>query len=74
MTLPKRPKTRLTDAAKIKTWAPPGCRYAVEEITSLYGLGVRYIVVETTPAGLQGIVSRHRKKSAAVKTLEKLCS
>jgi hypothetical protein len=72
LALTKRPYKRVTDCAVIRTWRSQDGRWAVEEINSLFGLGTRYITVETSPDGSQGILSRHRERGAAVKQLEKI--
>lgn len=71
LTLSRRCRRRVTLTAEIRSWGTPDGRYAIEEINSLFGLGRRYIAVETTPEGSQGILSRHRKRGAAVKSLDR---
>lgn len=67
--LSKRPKIRLTDTARIRSWTTSDGRYAVEEINSLYGKPCkRYIAIEIQD-GQQSIVARHRARKATIASL-----
>lgn len=70
--LTRRCKTRTTPVAKIRSWRSKAGPYALEEIKSTLGLPCRFLVVRTLPNGNQAILSRHYRRGAAVKALERL--
>lgn len=72
--LVKRAAKRTTHTAVIRSWRSTDGRWSVEEITSLFGLPRYYIVTGSDPGGLLGILSRHRKRQAAVRAYERYAS
>jgi hypothetical protein len=70
MTLSKRAKVTETSTARMKSWYTPDRQQRVVEIKSKLGLSKRYLVCRRLENGNEVIVSRHRKKVRAIKTLE----
>lgn len=71
--LASRAKKRFTLTATIRRWTVSDAPYALDEVNSLYGLPRRYLVVQRLPCGQECVLSRHRKRAAAVKVLERFC-
>ena len=70
MNLATRARVHTSDTATIRTWRARDTTYALVEVVSLYEHGRRrYLVVDHLPNGNQYIISRHRRKSAALKSL-----
>lgn len=67
----KRAKVYTTDTARIRRWRSIDSDYEIVEMTSLYGLPKRVIVVKKTALG-EELWSRHRTKEAAEKAAKKL--
>lgn len=65
--LTRRAVKRQTCAATIRTWRDG--QFSIAEVRSLFDGAVRFLVIETLENGNQIIISRHRKRSAAVKAL-----
>lgn len=72
MTLTRRARKRTTLTAEIRRWLSLDGRYAVDEVNSIYGLPRRYLTVQRLPNAQECVLSRHRKRSAAVRVLEQL--
>lgn len=72
MTLTRRARKRTTLTAVIRRWISLDGRYAVDEVNSLYGLPRIYLNVKRLPNAQECVLSRHRKRTAAVRTLERL--
>lgn len=71
MNFAKRAAVRMTPTAKIKTWRSIDAPFAIEEVRSLYGLAPRVLLVERLANGNASIVSRHRKRDAALRAAAK---
>lgn len=72
--LTTRARRRTTISASIRSWRSQDGRYSVEEVNSLLDDYRYYLVTQRLPNGNQVIVSRHRKRTAAVKSCETVCS
>lgn len=64
-----RSKRRTTATGIIRQWRSED--YLVAEVKSLYGLPTVYLVIEQLSNGNQVIRSRHRKREAARRQLER---
>lgn len=70
MILAKRARVRTTDTSTVRTWIARDLPYAIAELRSLFGLRRYYIAIRRHPNGNESIVSRHRKRSAAIRSIE----
>ena len=64
-----RAKCRLTPTARIRCWQSVDGRFAIEEVTNLFGLPRRILAVERLANGNERILSRHRTRPAAIRAL-----
>ena len=71
MILAKRANVRSTDTAHIRTWRSRDLPGAIAEIRSLLGLPRYYLAIRLWPNGNESVVSRHRKRKAAIESLER---
>jgi len=67
-----RATVRMTLTARIRSWRAKDAPYLLEEIKSLYGLSTRFLLVRRLPSGNQYVVSRHRKRTAALKAAHRV--
>ena len=72
MTISRRARRYTTATCVIRSWAAQDGPYRVAEITSLFGLPKLYLAIQRQPGGGETIVSRHRKRSAAIRAIEKI--
>ncbi len=73
--LARRAKKYQTSTAVIRRWAcqtQQDALYSLLEVTSLYGLPRRYLVVQKLREGGEVVISRHRKRTSAVKVLQRV--
>ena len=76
LSIAKRASKRQTPTAVIREWAVRTERqvsaYSIVEVINLYGLSKRYLAVRTCAGGGQFVVSRHRKRSGVIRSLERI--
>jgi len=69
----RRARRYESDVARFRRWpAAGGGNLALIEIRSKLGLPTRFVIVERLPSGNERIVSRHRKRTAAHRRLQRL--
>lgn len=69
MILAKRAVVRRSDTATIRTWVARDIPGAVAEVVSLYGHRRYYLAILKVGNGNEKILSRHRQRGAAIRSL-----
>jgi len=72
LTLSKRARKHQSHTAQIRSRASADGRYGVMEVVSTLDGYRSFLAVETLPNGNQMILSRHRKRTPAIQSLERV--
>jgi hypothetical protein len=72
LSLAKRARKHLSHTAQIRSWTSQDRRYGIVEVLSLLDGHRSFLAVETLPNGNQMILSRHRKRTPAIQSLERV--
>lgn len=70
--LTRRARRYESDVAKFRRWKAASGALELVEVQSKFGLPTRYLVITRLPTGSERILSRHRKRRAAERRLERL--